>query len=82
MKVHISAFLRKEISNVGLDPDTISGIKEWELVLSLLDYAFWSSPENSKRSADLSKACAQVEVILDHITKEFLDAYSKKYLNQ
>lgn len=82
MKVHISAFLRKEISNVGLDPDTISGIKEWEMVVSLLDSAFRTTQEGSKRAFELSKACYQAEVVLDSITRRFLDEYSKKYLGQ
>lgn len=81
MKVSISSFLRKEINNIGINPDSIHGVKEWEVVVSLLDSEFWSVPEDdSKRRSNLSKACTQAERILDLVTKEFLDGYTKNYL--
>lgn len=75
MKIKISSTLRKEILGIGIDPKTISGIKEWEMIISLLDKKFWATPDEAhEQRVSLSTACAHAEKIFDDLCQEWFHA--------
>lgn len=81
MKFKISSLLREKITEMGIRPETVITIQEWEMVISLLDKKFWLIPDADHQGrVQWSTACAQAERIADKLIKEYLNAYEKEYL--
>lgn len=79
MKISISSVLRKEILGIGIRPETVITMTEWEMIINLLDKAFWNVPDaDHQHRVALSTACAHAERIYDLLVKEYFNELNKK----